>query len=104
MAEQTADNEPSMEEILSSIRRIINEDDDEAPAAEAAPAEEESNSQGDVDAMFDNIGEDEGEMESLGSLQLGASIHVCESPPPSPPPQSPLAAHLPRRARRTCPS
>ena len=61
MAEQTADNEPSMEEILSSIRRIINEDDDEAPAAEAAPAEEESNSQGDVDAMFDNIGEDEGD-------------------------------------------
>ena len=42
-----AENEPSMEEILSSIRRIINEDEEEAPAAEAeaAPAEEESNSQ-----------------------------------------------------------
>lgn len=40
MAEQAADNEPSMEEILSSIRRIINEDD--APAepepVAAAPA------------------------------------------------------------------
>ncbi|MBO6797060.1 DUF2497 domain-containing protein [Maricaulis sp.] len=50
-----AENEPSMEEILSSIRRIINEDEDEAPAAEAeaAPAEEESNSQDDIDSMFD---------------------------------------------------
>ncbi len=53
-----AENEPSMEEILSSIRRIINEDDDEAPAeaeAEAAsePAADEPQSQEDVDAMFD---------------------------------------------------
>lgn len=50
-----AENEPSMEEILSSIRRIINEDEEEAPAAEAeaAPAEEESNSQDDIDSMFD---------------------------------------------------
>lgn len=35
MSEQTA-QEPTMEEILASIRRIISEDD--APAAEAAPA------------------------------------------------------------------
>ena len=34
MSEQTA-QEPTMEEILASIRRIISEDD--APAAEAAP-------------------------------------------------------------------
>ncbi|WP_203293659.1 DUF2497 domain-containing protein [Maricaulis parjimensis] len=60
MAEQTADNEPSMEEILSSIRRIINEDDEEAaPEAEAeaaapepAPAEDEPQSQDDIDALF----------------------------------------------------
>jgi hypothetical protein len=59
MADQ-AENEPSMEEILSSIRRIINEDDDDAPAeAEAAPepAEDEPNSQDDVDAMFDEAGD-----------------------------------------------
>ncbi|WP_417480189.1 DUF2497 domain-containing protein [Maricaulis maris] len=53
-----AENEPSMEEILSSIRRIINEDDEDAPAeaeaeAEAAPADDEPKSQDDVDAMFD---------------------------------------------------
>lgn len=49
-----AENEPSMEEILSSIRRIINEDDDDAPAeAEAAPVDDGSKSQDDVDALFD---------------------------------------------------
>jgi len=62
-----ADNEPSMEEILSSIRRIINEDDEEAPAeseaeAEAAaePAADEPQSQDDVDAMFDEPAGDAG--------------------------------------------
>ena len=41
MSEQTS-QEPTMEEILASIRRIISEDDTpaEEPAAEAAPAEE----------------------------------------------------------------
>jgi uncharacterized protein len=49
-----AENEPSMEEILSSIRRIINEDDDDAPAeAEAAPVDDGPKSQDDVDALFD---------------------------------------------------
>jgi cell pole-organizing protein PopZ len=55
---EAAENEPSMEEILSSIRRIINEDEDEAPAEEAeaaaeAPAEDDTNSQDDIDSMFD---------------------------------------------------
>ncbi len=61
MAEQNAENEPSMEEILSSIRRIINEDEEEgAPEAEAEAAakpapedESEDVGQDDVDAMFD---------------------------------------------------
>ena len=49
-----AENEPSMEEILSSIRRIINEDDDDAPAeAEAAPVDDGPKSQDGVDALFD---------------------------------------------------
>ncbi len=38
MAEQESDQEPTMEEILASIRRIISEDDEES--AEEAPAEE----------------------------------------------------------------
>jgi uncharacterized protein len=36
---ETNAQEPTMEEILASIRRIISEDDQAAPAAEAAPAE-----------------------------------------------------------------
>lgn len=37
MAQSNAEQEPTMEEILASIRRIINEDDE--PQADAAPAE-----------------------------------------------------------------
>ncbi len=36
MAQESADQEPTMEEILASIRRIINEDDEAKPEAEAA--------------------------------------------------------------------
>jgi len=36
MAEQSSEQEPTMEEILASIRRIINEDEEQAPAAESA--------------------------------------------------------------------
>ena len=54
-----AENEPSMEEILSSIRRIINEDDDDAPA-EAEAADEAPKSQDDVDALFDEPAQDDG--------------------------------------------
>ena len=35
MAEQTAEQEPTMEEILASIRRIISEDDEAAPEAQS---------------------------------------------------------------------
>ncbi|WP_291842862.1 DUF2497 domain-containing protein [Maricaulis sp.] len=54
-----AENEPSMEEILSSIRRIINEDDDDAPA-EAEAVDEVPKSQDDVDALFDAPVEESG--------------------------------------------
>ena len=66
MAEQAADNEPSMEEILSSIRRIINEDD--APAEAAAPAPEPapapapepaSVDQSGIDDIFGDAGDDD---------------------------------------------
>ena len=71
MAEQAADNEPSMEEILSSIRRIINEDDapDEAeaepaaaapePAPAAAAPEPTGNDQGAIDDIFGDAGDDD---------------------------------------------
>jgi len=39
-AQQNAGEEPSMEDILASIRRILSEDEEEEAAAEAAPAPE----------------------------------------------------------------
>ncbi|WP_417468961.1 DUF2497 domain-containing protein [Maricaulis sp.] len=62
MAEQAADNEPSMEEILSSIRRIINEDDAPAeaeaePAAPAPEAEPETADQNAIDDIFGDAGD-----------------------------------------------
>tara|TARA_R110002072_G_scaffold37033_1_gene108744 strand:+ start:3298 stop:3900 length:603 start_codon:yes stop_codon:yes gene_type:complete len=64
MAEQATDNEPSMEEILSSIRRIINEDDAPAeaeaePAAAAPEPEAEDNDQGAIDDIFGDAGDDD---------------------------------------------
>jgi cell pole-organizing protein PopZ len=40
MAQENAEQEPTMEEILASIRRIINEDEDEKPAEASADAAE----------------------------------------------------------------
>jgi len=68
MAEQAAENEPSMEEILSSIRRIINEDDAPAeteaeaqaepePAAPAPEAEPETADQSAIDDIFGDAGD-----------------------------------------------
>ncbi|WP_417477778.1 DUF2497 domain-containing protein [Maricaulis sp.] len=64
MAEQATDNEPSMEEILSSIRRIINEDDAPAeaeaePAAAAPEPESDGNDQGAIDDIFGDAGDDD---------------------------------------------
>lgn len=71
MAESSAEQEPTMEEILASIRRIINEDDEaeegqadtaaEAePEAEAAePAEAEADDGSDLDSMPEDEAEDD---------------------------------------------
>lgn len=40
MSAQTPEQEPSIEEILASIRQIISDDDEESPAPAAAPAPE----------------------------------------------------------------
>jgi cell pole-organizing protein PopZ len=67
----TAENEPTMEEILSSIRRIINEDD-EAPAEDGdaepeAAAEEAAADDFDAVDAFDEI-EAEPEAEDAGDV------------------------------------
>jgi uncharacterized protein len=83
MIKPESQDEPSMEEILASIRRIISEDDEEKPAKEEAKVEKapepeepeedvleltevaeeevEEASQDDIDNMFDNITDDEEE-------------------------------------------
>lgn len=77
MSEQTA-QEPTMEEILASIRRIISEDD--APAAEAAPelppvpVEPEDE---DVLELTDAI-------EASAPLETHGDIDVYEPPAPEP--------------------
>ena len=86
MAEQAADNEPSMEEILSSIRRIINEDDAPAepePAAAAAPApapepEPAGNDQGAIDDIFGDAGGDDAGDDDDGSDVLELTDRIEE--------------------------
>lgn len=51
MPESKAQQEPSIEEILSSIRQIINEDDGAAPAAAGAPAKPAAMSGNDDDVL-----------------------------------------------------
>ena len=86
MSEPEKEEEPSMEEILASIRRIISEDDEKLakepapepePEKDAEPAEEEDvlelteddleedASQDDIDSMFDNIEESDQEEDEL---------------------------------------
>ena len=85
MSEPEKEDEPSMEEILASIRRIISEDDEEEKPAEEAATEKEPEpepeaekeeeevlelteddledaSQDDIDSMFDNVEESEDEL------------------------------------------
>lgn len=77
--------EPTMEDILASIRRIIadeqaappadepEEDAFEAPAAKATPASDGPNDQSAVDDMFDNLSfdEDDAEEDEEEVLDLG---------------------------------
>ena len=91
MSDATPQQEPSMEEILASIRRIISEDDreddapgDDAPAESAPPdsateetavAEEPSNDD-DVLELTDEIGDDD---DTVVSLPTATSVDEFES-------------------------
>ncbi|TQV79318.1 DUF2497 domain-containing protein [Denitrobaculum tricleocarpae] len=69
MSDQQNQDEPSMEEILASIRRIISEDDPEegegekAEAAEAETPEEDAQEDADTDAGEDSADDEEEELE-----------------------------------------
>ena len=109
MSEPEKEGEPSMEEILASIRRIISEDDEEAAPEEAAaePAPEptpepdpepvpeagedvlelteddlEDASQDDIDNMFDSVEDEEDE------LVLEDEPEAKDEPEPEPEPEA----------------
>ncbi|MEM8795782.1 MAG: DUF2497 domain-containing protein [Pseudomonadota bacterium] len=61
MASAKASKEPSMEDILASIRQIIADDDNKAPESdtESVDSGEPANDQAAIDAAFDNIDDDD---------------------------------------------
>ena len=83
--------EPSMEEILASIRRIISEDDAPAEAAAAPEPEpapiEEAPAEDDVLELTDPI-EPPAPVESLGDIDVYSPEPEPEhAPAPAPPPE-----------------
>jgi len=92
MSQAAKANEPSMEEILASIRKIIA--DDEQPKAEAKPAEvkaepaeDPGQSQDDIDALlasFDSV--DEEEVIAPPPPPPPVAKKKAAPPPPPPPP------------------
>jgi len=114
MSQPAKAQEPTMEEILASIRRIIADDDAAKPAAApakpepAAPAPAAKNSQDDIDAMlagFDAAADDEPQeaagadvLELTESMTAKPAFNTIEGPPdvvfsepePEKPPPPPL--------------
>lgn len=126
MAQEATESEPTMEEILASIRRIIDEDDqpaeeaaaDEAPAAEAQPdPEPEAPAEDDVLELTDRVEEPAGGTEPLAveddlmivdreedePVEAPEPDPVAEAPMPEPEPEpepEPVAAApAPERVR-----
>jgi cell pole-organizing protein PopZ len=87
--------EPTMEEILASIRRIISEDDAPAEAAAAPEPEpapvEEAPAEDDVLELTDPI-EPTAPVESLGDIDVYSPEPEPEPAPPPPPPPEPAPA------------
>jgi len=101
MSDQTS-QEPTMEEILASIRRIISEDDapaEAAPAPEPEPvAEEPPVEEDDVLELTDPI-EPPSPVESLGDIDVYSPEPEPEPAPPPPPPPAPEPAPAPSFSR-----
>lgn len=83
MSDPKGQHEPSMEEILASIRRIIAEDGDGAPAA---PAAEEKQTRGEEVLELTEVVEEDG---TVVSITAGGKKPFAEPPPPPPPPPPP---------------
>jgi cell pole-organizing protein PopZ len=84
--------EPTMEEILASIRRIISEDDAPAeeaaaaPEAEPAPVAEEAPAEDDVLELTDPI-EPSAPVETMGDIDVYSPEPEPEAPAPPPAPE-----------------
>lgn len=89
MAQENAEQEPTMEEILASIRRIINEDDEEKPAEAEASPEPEPEPEPEMAAEPEPAPEPEPEPEPE-ALEL--TERVEEEPEPEPEPEPEMAA------------
>lgn len=89
MSDATAQSEPTMEEILASIRRIINEDDEEKPAEAEASPEPEPEPEPEMAAEPEPAPEPEPEPEPE-ALEL--TERVEEEPEPEPEPEPEMAA------------
>jgi len=91
MSEQSS-QEPTMEEILASIRRIISEDDAPAeaaaPAPEPEPVAEEPPAEDDVLELTDPI-DPPAPVESMGDIDVYSPEPEPEPAPPPPPPEPP---------------
>ena len=83
MSDPKGQHEPSMEEILASIRRIIAEDGEQAPAPAAA---EEKPARGEEVLELTEVVEEDG---TVVSITAGGKKPVLEPPPPPPPPPPP---------------
>jgi cell pole-organizing protein PopZ len=89
----TTSQEPTMEEILASIRRIISEDDapaEAAPAPEPEPVAEEPPVEDDVLELTDPI-EPPSPVESMGDIDVYSPEPEPEPAPPPPPPPEPVS-------------
>src|SRR5262249_28528222 len=84
-------HEPSMEEILASIRRIIAEDGEAAPAeAKPEPAPAPAAAQEEILDLTEVV-ESDGSVVSLTAPAQAAPAPAAE-PPPAPPPRQPEPA------------
>jgi len=81
MSDPKGQHEPSMEEILASIRRIIAEDGEAAPAAPAAA--EAKPARGEEVLELTEVVEEDG---TVVSITAGGRKAAPEPPPPPPPP------------------
>ena len=75
MSEEDGQQEPSMEEILASIRKIISEDDDQEPIQDAAPSGEDMDTVEEISEVEPEVepepefAEEEDELELIDEIE-----------------------------------